>query len=240
MLVCELDTFVQKFNQLWRAGHSAHLDIDTHAGKAWIGLRLQLGQAPGSAHEQFPSPPAPNYRGPAYRRRQERRRQSACDRVQATAAEEVVVDEALDKSISKSDDELEADKAPEEQDQSNYTENTSAAKAETFECELCDFSSIWNNGLKIHMSKKHDKIEQLDGSYDIVDGQDDDDYEGSKHYWKTGWLGSAYQSYLDAMEVLNKSYLDISDMEEEKIKVLEARKEALGSSYKYYPPWSAN
>ena len=113
MLVCELDTFVQKFNQLWRAGHSAHLDIDTHAGKAWIGLRLQLGQAPGSAHEQFPSPPAPNYRGPAYRRRQERRRQSACDRVQATAAEEVVVDEALNKSISKPDDELGADKAPE-------------------------------------------------------------------------------------------------------------------------------
>ena len=86
------------------------------------------------------------------------------------------------------------------------------------------------------MSKKHDKIEQLDGFYDTVDGQDNNAYEGSTHYWKTGWLGSAYQSYLDAMEVLNKSDLDISDKEEEKIKVLEARKEALEPSYKYYPP----
>ena len=236
----ELDTFVHKFHQLWRAGHTAHLDLDTHAGEAWVGLRVQLGQAPGPAHEQFPSPS--RHRGPAYRRRQERRRQSACDRVQATTAEKVVVDEATDKSMSKPDDDelLEADKAPEEQDQSNHTENTSAAKAETFECELCDFSSIWKNGLEIHMSKKHDKIEQLDGFYDTVDGQDDNEYEGSKHYWKTGWLGSAYQSYLDAMEVLNKSDLDISNKEEEKIKVLKARKKALGSSYKYYPPWSAN
>ena len=73
-----------------------------------------------------------------------------------------------------------------------------------------------------------------------MDSQDDNEYEGSKHYWKTGWLWSAYQSYLDAMEVLNKSELDISDKEEEKIKVLEARKEALEPSYNYYPPWSAN
>ena len=76
------------------------------------------------------------------------------------------------------------------------------------------------------MSKKHDKSEQLDGFYDKVDDQDENEYEGSKHYWKTGWLGAAYQSYLDAMEVLNKSDLDISDKEEEKIKVFEARKKA--------------
>ena len=30
MFVTELDSFVYKFHQLWNAGHSAHLDLDTH------------------------------------------------------------------------------------------------------------------------------------------------------------------------------------------------------------------
>ena len=41
----ELESFILKFNQLWRAGHSAKLDVETHAGQAWVGLRVQLGQA---------------------------------------------------------------------------------------------------------------------------------------------------------------------------------------------------
>ena len=53
MFVSELDSFVKKFHQLWRAGHNAHLDLDTYAGKAWVGLRLQLGDAPGPKHHQF-------------------------------------------------------------------------------------------------------------------------------------------------------------------------------------------
>ena len=53
MFVTELETFVQKFHQLWRAGHSAHLDLDTHAGRAWVGLRVQLGPAPGVLHHQL-------------------------------------------------------------------------------------------------------------------------------------------------------------------------------------------
>ena len=43
----ELDTFIQKFHQLWNDGHTAHLDLDTCAGKAWVGLHVQLGHAPG-------------------------------------------------------------------------------------------------------------------------------------------------------------------------------------------------
>ena len=31
------------FHQLWKAGDTAHLDLDTHAGQAWIGLRTPLG-----------------------------------------------------------------------------------------------------------------------------------------------------------------------------------------------------
>jgi hypothetical protein len=47
MSITELDTFVKKFYQLLNAGHTAHLDDDTRAGLAWVGLRVQLGHAPG-------------------------------------------------------------------------------------------------------------------------------------------------------------------------------------------------
>ena len=53
-MVTELDTFIQKFHQLWNSGHTAHLDLDTCAWKAWVGLRVhvQLGYAPGPPHEK--------------------------------------------------------------------------------------------------------------------------------------------------------------------------------------------
>ena len=50
MFVTELDTFVKKFHQLWNDGFTAHLDLDTQAGNAWVGLRVQLGQVPGPPH----------------------------------------------------------------------------------------------------------------------------------------------------------------------------------------------
>ena len=52
----ELETFVQKFHQLWNAGHNAHLDAESHAGAAWVGLRVQLGQAPGHQHHHQVNP----------------------------------------------------------------------------------------------------------------------------------------------------------------------------------------
>ena len=42
MVVTEIDSFIHKFHQLWRDGLTAHLDLDTHAGNAWVGLRVQL------------------------------------------------------------------------------------------------------------------------------------------------------------------------------------------------------
>ena len=52
MFITELDTFVRKFHQLWNDGLTAHLDLDTHVGNAWVGLRVQLGQVPGPPHQQ--------------------------------------------------------------------------------------------------------------------------------------------------------------------------------------------
>ena len=53
----ELNSFVVKFKQLWKSGLNAHLDLDTSAGKAWVGLRLDLGDGLAAprhqgAHEQ--------------------------------------------------------------------------------------------------------------------------------------------------------------------------------------------
>ena len=50
MLSSELDSFVLKFKSLWYSGIDAHLDVDTHAGQAWVGLRVGLGHPPGLPH----------------------------------------------------------------------------------------------------------------------------------------------------------------------------------------------
>ena len=85
------------------------------------------------------------------------------------------------------------------------------------------------------MSRKHSKLDQLDGLADEnVEGEK---YSGSKHYWMKGWLGGAYQSYLDAYDNFELCDLSENEKEVEKAKLLEARKTALGESYAYFPPW---
>ena len=53
----EIDKFVQKFKHLWKTGCDAHLDIDTHAGQVWEGIRGPLGCSPGTLHEVHPHKP---------------------------------------------------------------------------------------------------------------------------------------------------------------------------------------
>ena len=65
----ELETFVQKFHQLWNAGLSAHLDLDCHAGVKCVGLCLQLGHCPGPLHHQVYSPPPARCPPPHRKRR---------------------------------------------------------------------------------------------------------------------------------------------------------------------------
>ena len=116
------------------------------------------------------------------------------------------------------------------------TEETSDPTS--FECEECDFKSNWNNGLKVHIARKHRSlIPQYDGGHDDVIA-DDEFYEGSKHYWKTHYLGGAYQSYIDAIGFVEN--IDIEENEKQMLKdgILDARKSALGASFSFYPPWS--
>ena len=48
----ELETFVQKFRHLWKSGLDAQLNLEAHAGEAWVGLHLRLGQEPGPLHRK--------------------------------------------------------------------------------------------------------------------------------------------------------------------------------------------
>ena len=82
MSVKELDSFVKKFYQLWSAGYSAHLDLESHSGKAWVGLRVQLGHAPPGhlQHPLHPPYPQPHYRKPDSPSRQRRRDKRAAAR----------------------------------------------------------------------------------------------------------------------------------------------------------------
>ena len=113
MLVTELDTFIQKFHQLWYAGYNAHLDLDTRAGVAWVGLRVQLGHVPGPFHHQVNPPFSKNLKkkteSPSRQRRRARRaaeRQAAAEKAPVTDVVKAssLVKDVIDKQTSENVD----------------------------------------------------------------------------------------------------------------------------------------
>ena len=262
MHMTELQSFICKFHHLWEAGFTAHLNLDTHAGQAWVGLRVQLGQVPDPGHQQPGQPPPFHRRSPAYHRRQERRRsaKAAAGHIPIVAAEtavngvETVEESPADKvengiencndevnnSTEQVDETMEentAEKVEHDIENSHEDVNTSTEQVEGYICEICDFKSKWSNGLSIHSSRKHSKIEQLDGNDD--GGTDEDrEYDETINYWREGKISTIYQSFLDVNAITEESDLEEHEKKMEKEKVLEARKEAFGDDlYRYYPPW---
>ena len=53
------------------------------------------------------------------------------------------------------------------------------------------------------MARKHIKLDQLDGPSEIEDT--DIKYDDTEHYWKNGWLGSVYQVFIFANEIIDDS-----------------------------------
>ena len=80
-----INYFISEFHQLWKAGVTAHLDLDTHAGQAWVGLRAQLGQL--GQLRQYP-PQSPTHRSPSYYHRQKRRKAAKAADATVTNTEE--------------------------------------------------------------------------------------------------------------------------------------------------------
>jgi hypothetical protein len=100
MFIPELDSFLHKFHQLWSAGHSAHLNLETHAGNAWVGLRVQLGHAHGHHHHQHhPQFPQSNKNQESPSRQRRRARRTAARQADGKeTVEETAVNEEVDKT----------------------------------------------------------------------------------------------------------------------------------------------
>ena len=167
----ELHSFIFKFHQLWKAGVTAHLDLDTHAGQAWVGLRVHLGQ--GHQHGAQPKP----RRNPAYYRRQERRKAA-----KAAASTPISVTTPAEKAVGTFEvavNTAETVTEPAEKNLEEHIENAEKAISDTNSrnaekapsCDFCEktFGSVQD--LKRHEEKKHNNcsgspIPQMDGEDD--------------------------------------------------------------------------
>ena len=63
----------------------------------------------------------------------------------------------------------------------------------------------WLESTLSNLARKHSKLEQLDGFSKIDDL--DKKYEDTIHYWKTGWLGTMYHSFLTANDIIDSIYI---------------------------------
>ena len=117
----ELDTFVQKFRNLWNSGLDARLNMECHAGQAWVGLHLRLGHAPGPLHQSTIPKSSRNRDTPSRRRRRARRAVAReKEAVKATTEKVTKAEEAVQESpeIVGEDSETEEKVAKETSEQS--------------------------------------------------------------------------------------------------------------------------
>ena len=137
MAATELNAFICKFHQLWQAGLTAHLDVDTHAGNAWVGLRVQLGHhVPGPIHCQVN--PHPSFSQSSSRQRRRAWRMAARQQENNTAAEEAVttpVKEAATEEVVEANAEV--------------GENSEEANAVTHIAETCAEKEISEEEIEI-------------------------------------------------------------------------------------------
>ena len=181
MCVSELDSFVKKFQQLWNAGLNAHLDLDTSAGKAWVGLRLELGHAPGLHQHQVH--PTMKEESPSRQRRRARRAAAKLTHSVKTleteeiSAEKVKVEIVIaEKAVENTPDEeivpsKIAEKAksddvkPVEETFTHATEEVKYSTDHVSYCKVCEDGSEETNSeedLAWHLMNNHDPEEVLD------------------------------------------------------------------------------
>ena len=171
MAFSEIDSFVEKFKHLWHAGIKASLNVESFDGEACVTLQAGLGNIPPPY--QFPSYHPRPPRGPAYERRQEKRKaarqapaavRESLPEVNGPASENIKSTVEAD-GASKISDNTTADQAA--RSTAVMNENDAVKADDNFYCQLCDFKSKWENGLNIHMKRKHSIIEQIDGNVSV-------------------------------------------------------------------------
>ena len=87
------------------------------------------------------------------------------------------------------------------------------------------------------MTKKHAHLEQLDGGTSISEDYEEKEnkYSATIRYWEEGKLGTVFQSYLDAIDCIEKRDFSEDVTNIEKTKVLEARKLPFRSEFEFHP-----
>ena len=103
------------------------------------------------------------------------------------------------------------------------------APGEIFNCDICDFLTSRKNGIQIHISIKHQHIEQLDGN-DSSSEADNSNY--SVAYWEEDNMGTSYQRYLDVIENIETSNISEDEKIVENERATNAREEAFIKQYR--------
>ena len=101
----ELDTFVLKFNQLWKCGHEAQLNVEAKNGKAWVNLRLCLDDEPGPLHDPFN---VTKFKISPSRERRKIRRESARQENPRKESETIIVTEEATNDVTETEDKVDA------------------------------------------------------------------------------------------------------------------------------------
>ena len=86
----------------------------------------------------------------------------------------------------------------------------------------------------MHLSGKHQDIPQLDGESESFLPRNTD------CWWEKHNKNSLkmFQTFTDVLSDIEESPLGEEEKNTERDNVIQARKEALGSNYSFYPPWS--
>ena len=87
------------------------------------------------------------------------------------------------------------------------------AADEDFQCQTCEFRSKWQTGLYVHMQYSHGEKVQADMT---------EKYKDTINYWKTGYLGTVYQRFLDVNDVIDAMDYSIQGKTDAKNEILEA------------------
>ena len=243
----ELDSFVTKIKSLWHAGKKACLQVETENGQAFICLKAELGYVtpPPRINSSAGSSPyqtnSYRKRGPSYHRRQERRR---LERKSDVASEEATGTEAEQAFVTPAKKEINTNVDVADQaatvvevaetsglDNMNYDKIVSENCVEVedrFKCGICNFIGARRIGLQIHMKKVHE----------VGDQTLDEKYENPERFWRTGQLGTTYQDFLDANNLVDECEASQDVKIAEKELILKARKSAFGTDFMYFPPWN--
>ena len=170
-----LDVALSSFWQLarhWKQGDTAKLELSCEAGSLHLQLSAKLGHPDHIHFPQSLNSSSCKKKSPSQLRRQERRRQQALSK----AANENVSQESDKNTFDNVPTSKEAEMLNEtnENPKKKLTEKLVdsklpiQSKQTSFKCDLCDYKGESNVGLRMHISRKHQDIPQLDGESFLV------------------------------------------------------------------------